>query len=111
MSTQAALDFTPAQASREAAERIEPDAKSLRGLILEYIREQTKVPDSEKQPKGATCWECEEARGIKHQTCSARIRDLRELGFIKASGRSRKTGSGCNAVVYVVAETKDDQYA
>ena len=53
-------------------------------------------------PHGATCDELEVALGLKHQTCSARVRDLAKAGSIVNSGKKRPTRSGRDAVVYVV---------
>jgi len=51
---------------------------------------------------GATCEECETALGMKHQTASARCRELRDRGLVRDSGRRRKTSSGRWAAVLVV---------
>lgn len=50
---------------------------------------------------GATCDEVEEALGIKHQTASARINDLRALNRVRDSGGSRETRSGSSAIVWL----------
>lgn len=53
---------------------------------------------------GATCEECEVALRMKHQTCSARIRELRDAGLLRDSGRRRLTSSKSPAMVLVVAD-------
>jgi predicted ArsR family transcriptional regulator len=93
MNTQAVLNFTPAQASREAAESI-TDKQRLYRVILAHL----------ERVGSATCDECEEYLGMRHQTASARIVELRAKGLITPTGEKRKTRSGRNAVVYVVAE-------
>lgn len=52
-------------------------------------------------PNGVTCDEVEIALHMKHQTASARIRELVLKGFVEDSGKERPTRSGCAAVVYV----------
>lgn len=47
-----------------------------------------------------TCDEVEIVTGLKHQTASARIRELALKGLIKDSGKRRLTRSGRKAVVY-----------
>lgn len=49
---------------------------------------------------GATCDEIEVALGLKHQTASARVYDLRNAERICNSGKTRATRSGCQATVY-----------
>ena len=50
--------------------------------------------------KGATCEELEKATGLKHQTCSARLRDLYLAGAIERTGTLRPTSSGRMAAVW-----------
>lgn len=95
MSTQSVLNFTPARASREAAESI-TDKQRLYLLILDYIA----------WAGTSTCDECEIALDMSHQTTSARFTELRSKELITATGEKRKTRSGRNAVVYQVAEVK-----
>jgi hypothetical protein len=56
--------------------------------------------------QGATCDEVEAALGMKHQTASARIRELRAKSKIVNSDRKRPTRSNRMAVVYVSFDTK-----
>ena len=49
---------------------------------------------------GMTCDEVEVALNMKHQTVSARIRDLRSEAAIRDYSERRRTRSGRNAVVW-----------
>lgn len=49
---------------------------------------------------GATCDEVEVGTGMSHQTASARIRELRQLGSVRDSGQRRPTRSGRKAIVW-----------
>ena len=55
-------------------------------------------------PCGVTCDAVEEATGMSHQTCSARITELVIEGKIRDTGQRRKTRTGRTARVYVVCE-------
>lgn len=88
------------ETSREAALAIAPRAGTLRGLVLGFI--------AGRGERGATDAEVEEALGLRHQTASARRRELVIGGFVSASGRKRKTQSGCSATVWVLAKEKKD---
>lgn len=48
---------------------------------------------------GMTCEELEHLTSLSHQTCSARLSELRREGKIKVVGE-RKTRSGSDAAVY-----------
>jgi hypothetical protein len=54
----------------------------------------------ESSPCGMTCDEVEVALKLRHQTASARVRELAIMGRIRDSGRRRKTRSGRSAVVW-----------
>lgn len=77
--------------SREAAFSIAHDTNRLRRLIFELI----------KKYRGLTCDEVEEKTALRHQTASARITELRDMGFIEDSGKQRKTRSDRNAIVWI----------
>ena len=79
--------------SLQAAERIAPGAGTLRKRVLDHL---TKCG-------GATCDATELALDMRHQTASARIRELYLSGFIVDSGKCLKTRSGRNAVVWKAA--------
>lgn len=53
-------------------------------------------------PCGVTCDAVEEATGMSHQTCSARITELVIEGKIRDTGERRKTRTGRTARVYAV---------
>lgn len=52
--------------------------------------------------EGATCEEIELALDLRHQTCSARISELKAEGIIQDSGRKRQTSTGSEAAVLIV---------
>jgi biotin operon repressor len=54
--------------------------------------------------KGQTCDEAEEALEMTHQTVSARIKELKDTGYIVDTGDRRKTRSKQKAAVYVATE-------
>lgn len=76
--------------SAMAAERITPCAPSLRNSILKQI------VDSKL---GITCDEIEREMGLRHQTASARLAELKHAGKIYADG-FRSTRSGARASVW-----------
>ena len=67
-------------------------------MVLESIRR--------AGPIGMTCDEVEQKLGLSHQTCSARVNELDNIGFIKILGK-RPTRSGRNARVYHVVHAID----
>lgn len=79
--------------SEAAAIRIAPDAATLRGQAFSMIKRLGR--------RGATCWEVEVDLQMRHQTASARIRELALSGHLVDSGERRKTGSGSSAVVWI----------
>ena len=81
--------------SRAAAESIEPHLQYLQTVVLrEYAH----------SPQGLTCDDVERLTSLRHQTASARVKELRDMGKIVDSGRRAKTRSGRSAVVYVVSK-------
>ena len=90
-------DLTPrvegCDTSEAAAESMRPTASTLRARVLRIIRERGSL--------GATCDEVEWVSGLRHQTASARVYELRKRSRIVDSGRRRKTRSGRNAIVWV----------
>ncbi len=73
-----------------AAERIEPSAGTLRQVVLNQIR----------LGGGMTCDAIEVVLDMRHQTASARIRELALSGHVVDTGDRRKTRSGRLAVVW-----------
>lgn len=80
--------------SKAAAESM----KSTAGIIRERVYRRVKESDTD----GITCDALEVALGLSHQTCSARVNELRNAGRIIDSGRRKATRSGRKAVVYTV---------
>jgi hypothetical protein len=89
------------ETSREAAERIDPAAPTLRGRVLAFVLS--------RGEEGVTCDETEAALDLTHQTCSARIYELRHRARIIDGGERRVTRSGRKAVVWVAAEGNADK--
>jgi len=61
-----------------------------------------------EEEKGWTCDEIEILTGLRHQTASARIRELVLMDVLADSGQRRQTSSGRTARVYVEVETSDE---
>ena len=80
--------------SKAAADSVADVAGSLRGVVLEAVR---------RAPQGLTCDEAEVALSMRHQTCSARFRELVQAGLIRQTG-TRATRSGRQAAVYFSTE-------
>ena len=68
---------------------IQPTADSIEGRVYQAIAD-----------RPSTCDELEDALGLTHQTCSARVNALMRRGLIVADGR-RQTKSGRTARVWV----------
>lgn len=81
--------------SLAAAVSVATDTSRLRRLVLQHIAAQG--------DEGATCCECEIALRLSHQTCSARVNELKRDGRILDSGKRRPTVSGRKATVWVAA--------
>lgn len=80
--------------SKAAAESVAAHAPILREQVLAQIAKRGAV--------GATCDEIEVSLNGRHQTISARVRELAKDGLIVDSGKRRPTRSGRTASVYVV---------
>ena len=78
--------------SRAAAQSMRPHLQGLQAEV--YRRVEQAGPD------GCTCDELEVAMQGKHQTISARVRELVQAGHIVDSGHRRRTRSGRTARVY-----------
>jgi hypothetical protein len=79
--------------SREAAELIEPNAASLRGIVLAHIRNCGE--------EGATDDEMQVALSMNPSTQRPRRIELWKGELIRASGRKRRTRSGRWAMVWI----------
>ena len=81
--------------SKAAAKITEPAAGTLRAWVLREIRKAGK--------KGMTCENVEKRLHLRHQSASARIRELVLFGNIEIVG-TRENDSGVRARVYVAVE-------
>jgi hypothetical protein len=64
------------------------------------------LDEIEKQAEGATCEEIEILLNMKHQTVSARIRELVLMNKLYDSGATRYNASGRKAIVYMLVSKK-----
>lgn len=80
--------------SRAAARSVEHSSANARNMVLSAINASL---------NGATDDEIEQRTGLRHQTASARRRELVLLGEVRDSGERRATRSGRKAVVWVAA--------
>lgn len=90
--------FVPtSDTSRGAADRIEPVTGKLRLLVFQSILQ---------SPHGRTDDEIEVLLDMRHQTASARRRELVQQGKVEDSGLTRKTRSGSPATVWVARRSE-----
>lgn len=83
-----------------AHQTIVEDKSRLRRQVLAFIRDRPHC--------GATCEEVEDRLGLIHQTCSARISELRARGqLITVGDERRRTSTGRWARVHRARETAD----
>jgi hypothetical protein len=86
-------DEFSADANEHARATKARDRGRIRSLIFDR--------DDYGQGRGATCEECEDALSLSHQTCSARISELRALAVIHTiNGEYRLTRRGVRARVH-----------
>lgn len=91
MNQQTTLPFVVGSAtSKAAAKSMVKSAANIRESVFDLI---------ESADLGVTCDEAEVTLNLKHQTCSARIRELALAGRIHQNG-TRPTRSGCAAAVW-----------
>lgn len=83
--------FAPVNTSERAAESVERDAETMRQRIAAWLW---------AQPTGATCEEIERSLDLRHQTASARLREMELIGVITKTTEQRKNESGRSARVY-----------
>lgn len=86
------LPYSDRETSRQAAKDAGSRASSDRTAVLAWIRE--------AGARGATDDEIERALDMKHQTASARRRELVLAGLIAPTGERRPTRSGSPAQVW-----------
>lgn len=79
--------------SKAAAESMEEVAPSMQKRVLRFI--------ASRGAEGATDDAIEGALGLRHQSASARRRELVLAGFVSDSGRTAKTRSGRAATLWV----------
>ncbi|NNG46551.1 MAG: hypothetical protein HKM86_05470 [Deltaproteobacteria bacterium] len=77
--------------SGAAADSMLPVVNALQGKVLAFVS---------SCPSGATCDEVEVGLGLRHQTASARLRELYLLGRLYQTDAKRRTRSGRKARVY-----------
>jgi hypothetical protein len=82
--------------SKSAAASVTGSAGALRGTVLHKIKD--------AGPSGLTCDEIEAILGGRHQTISARVRELVMFGKIRDSQVRRATRSGRSARVYLFVQ-------
>ena len=85
------------QTSRDAAEQAKPNAATQRARVLKLVRESGWSDDP-----GLTDEQIQERLGLSGNTQRPRRMELVTMGLIKDSGRTRKTKSGREAVVWVL---------
>lgn len=81
------------ETSVDAAKSIEPNADTLRGMVYADVKRSGKV--------GLTCYEIVNRRKMLHQTISPRITELSARGWLRDSGKRRRTKTGREAIVWV----------
>ncbi len=84
------------ETSKQAAAAMLETADTLRAKVYRMIARANRL--------GATDDEIEVALGLRHQTASARRRELVLAGHVTDSGQRRATRSGRMAVVWVVGK-------
>lgn len=81
------------ETSVDAAQAIEPNAETLRGIVYADVKRAGKT--------GLTCYEIVTRRKMLHQTISPRITELSSRGWLRDSGKRRRTKTGRDAIVWV----------
>lgn len=84
------IPYSRAGTSHAAAVSQIASAATIRGMVYRAI----------VVARGMTCDEIEVGLKLRHQTASARIRDLARFGMIEDSGERRPTRSGRDAIVW-----------
>ena len=76
-----------------AADSLTQALPALQRAVLTFVRAQGET--------GATDYEIEQGLSLAHQTASARRNELEDGGFVRDSGKRRRTGSNRMAIVWV----------
>lgn len=82
--------------STDANEFVQPTKKAMQERILDYITSRGKV--------GATCQEVERDLGLKHQTASARMAELKQSFQIHWNGLKRALPGSRAASAYTTSK-------
>jgi len=91
----------PVDTSEQAAHSMVKVTGTLRIAVYQYIKGQG--------TRGATDNEVERVLDMRHQTASARRRELYLGGWVKDSGARRPTDSGRPAIVWVAGPRKNGE--
>jgi hypothetical protein len=89
------------QTSHDALESLKKDGRL--GATAQTVLAQIRIYG------GSTCDEIEYRLGMRHQTASSAIRSLVQQEILRASKQKRRTRSGREAIVWVVATPEDKQ--
>jgi len=85
--------------SKAAAKSMVKHAPNQREVVWKYVYQCGKT--------GATCEETEIALGMRHQSCSTRMQELRQLGRLAYNGKRRRTVAKRKADVHVIVDPAD----
>jgi hypothetical protein len=85
--------------SKAAAKSMVPHAPNQRQLVWEFVQK--------RGAYGATCEEAEIGLKMRHQSCSTRMQELRQLGRLKHVGLTRKTVANRQAEIHVAVDPAD----
>ena len=104
--------YSDQDTSKEAAESIEPHLARMEKQVLDEIRLFSMKYTDQNMTTGEVTTGClgrtdeeiEDATGLKHQTASARRRELVLKGLVEHTGEYRRTRSGRRAKVWRVKE-------
>ena len=72
------------ETSEQAAKKVALTSKSMRYQILQYLERNSTANFGHKI---VTCLHLERELGLKHQTCSARITELKKAGWVEVIAR------------------------
>lgn len=72
------------ETSEQAAKKVALTSKSMRYQILQYLQRNSTAHFGHKI---VTCLHLERELGLKHQTCSARITELKKAGWVEVIAR------------------------
>ena len=91
--------MTVQQTSHDAYDEIKPDVPTLRQRVFAFI----------VRHGGATDEEMQNTLGMRANTQRPRRRELVQQGMVRDSGKTRKTQSGREAIVWVPATAKEER--